>query len=552
MAYIDVVTGFFEGGKTSFTKKLIKKEAFKYFDKILVVNYELGFEKYDEFFKRSIKDESHRKYNHGLADEEINMNEKYREDCSIVVEDMDVELGFDIDRLNNLLRMHNPDYVIIEYNGIWDISKLVESKFEKGFHLRRIINIIDYNSFEILIKNMEKIMVDKIINCDTVVVTKYKEGDSLDNSLIEAIRSINKVCDIYFDIDLFLNEEIDSDEFINKKITTSEREVLIFGFLFFLINASIIGGKFLYPDFFGEGFQRFIGVFISMLVQILPFLVMGSVISGLVQVFSSGNKILALFQKTSLKNIIVSLFIGIIFPVCDCGIVTLAKTIIKKDSSIPVVITFLLASSSVNPVVIISTYYAFSGNIKIVFYKTFLGIFISFLVGIILWFLGFDKKTTTLKSPKIDIKNRYMDNFFSEGKGRIFEALVIHLKNEFFTTGRYVILGSIVSAFIQVFISKEVFLGLGAINFISVATMIIASFFISVCSTSNPFIARSFLGLMPQNSVLAFMVMGPMLDITNISVLSMSFKKRFLLFLVAVLIYLGIIVFSLMGGIKLA
>ena len=97
-------------------------------------------------------------------------------------------------------------------------------------------------------------------------------------------------------------------------------------------------------------------------------------------------------------------------------------------------------------------------------------------------------------------------------------------------------------------VPKGLFLQVNKVNSISVLVMIVAAFFISICSTSNAFIARSFYNIMPLNSLLAFMVMGPMLDVTNLSVMLGTFKKGFVFKLIAVLVYISFVVFSLMGG----
>ena len=86
------------------------------------------------------------------------------------------------------------------------------------------------------------------------------------------------------------------------------------------------------------------------------------------------------------------------------------------------------------------------------------------------------------------------------------------------------------------------------VNAVAVIAMIIAAFFISVCSTSNAFIARTFYNVMPANAILAFIVMGPMLDITNLSVMLGTFKRRFMAYLIMGLVYMAFVVFALLGG----
>lgn len=532
--HIDIVSGFFQSGKTSFINKYIEIEVSKVFDKILIISCEDGIEKYADFY-----------------------------DCEVLVEKISNKKDFNKNNINDIIEKSKPEYVIIEYNGVWDISQLVGTSYPKGFNVRNLFMIADFQTFDLYMQNMEGIMNDKISNCDILVFTKINCKDNAnkdkfeDNLLVkcEFIAHINSACSVYIEEDLFKGNKFD---FIDTKITKSDFEIVklaLFVGIFYLL---ILGVKFFYPDFYISKLERGIWIFLSLLIQILPFILLGTFISGVIQIFMPKNSFLKLFEKTSLRTLFFALFIGAFFPVCDCAMVPIASSIVKKGYSVPVTITFLLASPAVNPIVILSTYYAFPNMSKMVFYRIGYGILIAFIMGLILYILEVIKSRKSEKVEKISVIKDHIDKYrFGEinmdilktkGKFRYIEAVIIHCKQELFKIGPYIVFGAMVSSIIQVSVPKSAFFAMNKINFISVAIMLLCSFFISICSTSNAFIARSFYNIMPINAILAFIVMGPILDITNVSVMLGTFKKKFIVGLIASLVYISFLVFSIMGG----
>lgn len=518
---IDLVTGVFEAGKTSFIKKLIEKEAVISYKNILIINTELGMESYEDLFI---------------------------EDVNITCIDIFKEEDFNQDRINKEIARLKPDYVLIEYNGMWDLERVLGMKFTRGYYIKNLIDVVDYKTFDIYINNMEAIMVDKISNCDILVMTKSK-GYDIDNMNLKykAIRHINKACDIHLDDELFLDDELD---IVSDSMSRSDLEIVKFGLAFVVLNMIIIGTKFLAPDFYNGKMQRILGIFLSLVIQILPFLLIGAILSSLIQIFVSRNRFNKIFEKTSIKSLIGALFAGIFFPVCDCAMVPVATSIIKKGYSYPVAITFLLASPAINPIVILSTFYAFPNMPKVILYRIGFGLLFAFMVGLVLMVIEKRKKISIVKDviDKYSIGDSAIYKLRFKGKMRYLEAIVVHTRKELFRVGFYVIIGAFISAVLQVAISKDFFISMNKVNAIAVIAMILAAFFISVCSTSNAFIARTFYNVMPANAILAFIVMGPMLDITNLSVMFGTFKRKFMTYMIMGLVYIAFVVFALLGG----
>ena len=115
--------------------------------------------------------------------------------------------------------------------------------------------------------------------------------------------------------------------------------------------------------------------------------------------------------------------------------------------------------------------------------------------------------------------------------------------------GIYLIIGALISSAIQTFVPKNALMNLGANTALSLPVMMAAAFIMSVCSTSDAFIARTFINAMPLVPVMGFMVLGPMLDLKNLLLLSGKFTRPFTVRLVAMIVLISFVVLLAASGI---
>ncbi len=227
MQYIDLVSGFFQSGKTTFINRYLEKEISKLYKRVLIISCEKGLEKY-----------------------------KKHDTCQLIVEEIEKKEDFNRENIERIVKEANPEYIIIEYNGVWDISTLQGMDYPKGFSLRNLFVLADFQTFDSYITNMGSIMSDKISNCDILIFTKSGYKDLEKNALegdfegelarkTDLIAHINKACSIYLWEDLFKGKKFD---FAKLKVSKSDFEIVklaIFLFSFFFL---ILGIKFLSPD----------------------------------------------------------------------------------------------------------------------------------------------------------------------------------------------------------------------------------------------------------------------------------------------------------------
>jgi len=128
------------------------------------------------------------------------------------------------------------------------------------------------------------------------------------------------------------------------------------------------------------------------------------------------------------------------------------------------------------------------------------------------------------------------------------ETVFRHAGLEFFNMSRFIICGALISSILQSALPSSAFQGAGKNLILPLLLMMLASFVMSVCSTSNAFIGRSFLNFFSPAAVMGFIVMGPMLDLSNLFMLSANFSKKFVLKLTAIVFSGGFLILLLFSS----
>lgn len=280
-------------------------------------------------------------------------------------------------------------------------------------------------------------------------------------------------------------------------------------------------------------------IFLSIFLEALPFIFLGLILSAIIQVFVSENTIKKIIPDNLFLGLLSSSLIGFIFPVCECAIIPIARKLIQKGLPVGMGITFMLAVPIVNPVVIASTYFAFNDP-SMAIKRTIAGIIISIFIGFIVSLVF--KETNPLKDNFASSANScsHCNCHDHHVKATSFKDKIIelfdHLIQEFFDVGKYLIFGALIAAAFQVAIPREPLLSFTSNDVFSTLTMMILAYIISLCSEADAFVARSFSGMFTDSSILAFLILGPMIDIKNTFLMFSTFKKQLLLVLIPLII----------------
>ena len=108
-----------------------------------------------------------------------------------------------------------------------------------------------------------------------------------------------------------------------------------------------------------QRFQTFVTIFLGIFIEAVPFLLAGSIVSGLIAIFVDQSMIDRYLPKSALPAALSGALLGMAFPVCECGVVPVTRRLYEKGLPLSIGAAFLLAAPVVNPVVIVSTYAAF-------------------------------------------------------------------------------------------------------------------------------------------------------------------------------------------------
>jgi hypothetical protein len=298
--------------------------------------------------------------------------------------------------------------------------------------------------------------------------------------------------------------------------------------------------------------------FTTIMLEAIPFLLLGALISAIIEEFVSEERISKMIPKNRVLGSLAGIFLGLFIPACDCAVIPIAMRLKKKKVPTNVIVSFMLASPIISPVVLLSTFFAFGETEKmLVFgfempklfvYRTIFGVVVALVVGIILDIIC---KDAVLKEEIYEHHHHHHDhehihtcNHHHEGCscsnheketgpiGRVKNIINI-MYGDFMGIISYMAVGALLAATMQILLPISNIGGIVQNKYISTFIMMLLAFALSLCSTSDAFIARTFMNSLSKNSILAFILLGPMIDIKNTILLNKSFNKKFVIVLIA-------------------
>ncbi|MGT2714963.1 permease [Streptococcus respiraculi] len=264
-------------------------------------------------------------------------------------------------------------------------------------------------------------------------------------------------------------------------------------------------------------------IFLSIIIEALPFVLIGSLISGFIEVYVTPDRVHQALPQNRFLRILFGTFIGFIFPSCECGIVPIVNRLLEKKVPTYTAIPFLATAPVINPIVLFATFTAFGNSVKFAFYRALGSILVALVLGI---FLGFIQTGSILKEQATPLHTHDFSHL--SGWKKVGQALIQSI-DEFFDTGRYLVFGSLFASFVQVYIPTSILTRIGHNPFTAILLMMLLAFLLSLCSEADAFIGASLLTTFGFAPIMAFLVIGPMIDIKNLIMMKHSFKTSFIL-----------------------
>jgi uncharacterized membrane protein YraQ (UPF0718 family) len=289
-------------------------------------------------------------------------------------------------------------------------------------------------------------------------------------------------------------------------------------------------------SWFRFSWQNFWFSFLALAFEGLPFVLVGSLISGFIAAFVPSRVITRLLPKNRLLATLVSGLLGLIFPVCECGVVPVVRRLLDKGLPLSCGLTYMLASPIVNPLVAISTYAAFRGqqpglNTGI---RLICGYLVAVIVGLAVSKLD---PARLLGSRALPARSRRRTALSiaalpdtADGKegATVVQRLIGAVQlasDDFIDTAIYFMIGAAVASVFNTAVDQRIILPLASSPVLSVAAMMVIAGILTLCSTSDAFIAATFTAF-PLPARMAFLIFGPMFDFKLLFLYSALLKKR--------------------------
>ncbi|MEZ4711980.1 MAG: permease [Caldilineaceae bacterium] len=303
------------------------------------------------------------------------------------------------------------------------------------------------------------------------------------------------------------------------------------GALYAMFAAAVTSPQGLF--FVTERGQTFVTIFLGIFIEAVPFLLAGSIVSGFIAVFVDQQMLARYLPRQPIWATLVGAGLGIVFPVCECGVVPVTRRLYEKGLPMSMGIAFLLAAPVINPVVIVSTYAAFGWG-TVLIGRVLLSLVIAFLVGLVFYRAALHE--TLLPDVEHAHHAAHAHSCAAPGQAnplgaRIWRSLRT-AGDDFMDMARYLIIGSMLAAAMQTIVPQAALITVGQGPVVSVLAMQALAFVLSVCSTVDAFLALAFTQTFTSGSILAFLVFGPMVDIKSALMFTGVFQKRTVIYLI--------------------
>ena len=337
-----------------------------------------------------------------------------------------------------------------------------------------------------------------------------------------------------------------------------------------------------------EAFSNFAIAFLSILLEGAPFILIGTLFSGFLGVYLPAGAMEKMLPKNKTAAVCISALLGLLLPVCECAVVPVIRRLVGKGLPVSCAFAYMLAAPIINPITILSTWNAFpalegwdSRPEFFTFSRLLLGYASAVLVGLLVLRVPLGKILRSHVLPEKehshdhkscdhghehhdhdherscdhshkdehehcehhdhshdehhscdhDHEHHHDHDHSSHGQNRVILAMRAALK-DFTDVGVYFTIGVIITALFNVGIAPgaEWLESMEGSDFGQTAAFMALAFLLSLCSTSDAFIAAT---LAPPTAArnaarLAFLVYGPMMDVKLIFLYSTIMKPRFI------------------------
>ena len=292
---------------------------------------------------------------------------------------------------------------------------------------------------------------------------------------------------------------------------------------------------------FSFQFNDFAFSFLSILFEGVPFLLLGSLISGFVDVFVSSERVSRMLPKNETGAVFLSGLLGLVFPMCECGSVIVIRRFLKKGLPLSCAVTYMLGAPIVSPIVAFSTFAAFKGQNPFEMTALRLGIGFAIAVGVGLIVRRIPRAmllTPAALGESPAHQRAGLSVATAPGEAQDFAALAVSSRPakkvllaiqsataDFLDVAFFLIIGAAITAVFNTAVNQAIILPYATNPPVAILVLMGLAATLALCSTTDAFIAATFASF-PFAAKLAFLLFGPVFDVKLFWLYGLIFRRR--------------------------
>jgi uncharacterized protein len=268
-------------------------------------------------------------------------------------------------------------------------------------------------------------------------------------------------------------------------------------------------------------------IFTSIVVEALPFILLGALVAAAMAVYVPERAFSRFGRLPRGVQVPVAALAGVAFPLCECGSVPVGRRLVGRGVDPAAGVAFMLSAPIVNPIVILSTFVAFGGGgrgVQMVAARSGFGLVVAMTAG---W-LASRGRADHLRERCLAGDHDHAHDHGRLGRSERPAHFVSHVVGDFLAMGAFLVVGAALSAGLQTAVPQDLLSGLARSAILAPIALMGLAYVLCLCSEADAFVAISFTAF-PRSAQLAFLLLGPVLDLKLSILYSAAFGPRFTL-----------------------
>lgn len=268
---------------------------------------------------------------------------------------------------------------------------------------------------------------------------------------------------------------------------------------------------------------------LSVLIEALPFVALGVILSIAIQVWLPAGVIERVLPRAGWARRAVLSLLGMAIPVCECGNVPFARGLMMRGVGPADTLAFLVAAPIVNPIVILTTHQAFGWSDGILVARLLGGYAIANLIA---WLYSRHPDPQRLLTERFAQTCEVVVGERGSRARRSIAQFVVELR----AVMPALVIGSGIAGAVQVLVPRDALVAIGSNPVLSIVAMVLLAITVAICSNVDAFFALSFASTFSPGSLVAFLLVGPLVDVKMLALLRTTFTWRVLAGVVVVVV----------------